>query len=67
MAVEKNMIKGRAQDVTKSCNTAGAHLAKVSLNSTDPVLLVNERYYVGKNVVAIWWTRSLNSCGTPIL
>ena len=39
-----SMNKGRAQDITKPCNTVGAHLAKVSLNSTDPVLLVNERY-----------------------
>lgn len=38
------MNKGRAQDVTKPCNTVGAHLAKVSLNSTDPVLLENGRY-----------------------
>ena len=38
------MNKGRAQDITKPCNTVGAHLAKVSLNSTDPVLLEKERY-----------------------
>lgn len=38
------MNKGRAQDISKPCNTVGAHLAKVSLNSTDPVLLVNGRY-----------------------
>lgn len=38
------MNKGRAQDITKPCNTVGAHLAKVSLNSTDPVLLVDGRY-----------------------
>ena len=38
------MNKGRAQDITKPCNTVGAHLAKVSLNSTDPVLLVKDRY-----------------------
>ena len=38
------MNKGRAQDPTKPCNTVGAHLAKVSLNSTDPVLLDNGRY-----------------------
>jgi len=36
--------KGRAQDVSKPCNTVGAHLAKVSLNSTDPVLFVNNKY-----------------------
>lgn len=38
------MNKGRAQDVTKPCNTVGAHLAKVSLNSTDPVLYSGGRY-----------------------
>lgn len=38
------MNKGRAQDIEKPCNTVGAHLAKVSLNSTDPVLKVNGRY-----------------------
>lgn len=38
------MNKGRAQDIEKPCNTVGAHLAKVSLNSTDPVLMVNGRY-----------------------
>lgn len=40
----ETMNKGRAQDITKPCNTVGAHLAKVSLNSTDPVLMVNGRY-----------------------
>lgn len=44
MKKRASMNKGRAQDVTKPCNTVGAHLAKVSLNSTDPVLYVNERY-----------------------
>lgn len=39
-----SMNKGRAQDISKPCNTVGAHLAKVSLNSTDPVLMVNGRY-----------------------
>ena len=38
------MNKGRAQDITKPCNTVGAHLAKVSLNSTDPVLLLDGKY-----------------------
>ena len=38
------MNKGRAQDIEKPCNTVGAHLAKVSLNSTDPVLMVGKRY-----------------------
>ncbi|WP_219410265.1 DNA cytosine methyltransferase [Proteus terrae] len=40
----KKMNKGRAQDITQPCNTVGAHLAKVSLNSTDPVLCINGRY-----------------------
>lgn len=40
----KAMNKGRAQDISKPCNTVGAHLAKVSLNSTDPVLCINGRY-----------------------
>ncbi|MDY3013522.1 MAG: DNA (cytosine-5-)-methyltransferase [Clostridiales Family XIII bacterium] len=44
MRKRATMNKGRAQDVNKPCNTVGAHLAKVSLNSTDPVLMVGERY-----------------------
>lgn len=44
MKNRESMNKGRAQDITKPCNTVGAHLAKVSLNSTDPVLLIGERY-----------------------
>lgn len=40
----KSMNKGRAQDINKPCNTVGSHLAKVSLNSTDPVLLVADKY-----------------------
>lgn len=36
-----NMKRGLAQDLTKPCLTITAHLAKVSLNSRDPVLLVN--------------------------
>lgn len=39
-----SMNKGRAQDISKPCNTVGAHLAKVSLNSTDPVLMEKNRY-----------------------
>ena len=39
-----SMNKGRAQDISKPCNTVGAHLAKVSLNSTDPVLIEKNRY-----------------------
>lgn len=41
---KKEMNKGRAQDLNGPCNTVGAHLAKVSLNSTDPVLCINDRY-----------------------
>ena len=44
MKNRESMNKGRAQDVTKPCNTVGAHLAKISLNSTDPVLLIGDRY-----------------------
>lgn len=38
------MNKGRAQNIEEPCNTVGAHLAKVSLNSTDPVLMDEGRY-----------------------
>lgn len=41
---KKHMNKGRAQDAKQPCNTISAHLSKVSLNSTDPVLLENGRY-----------------------
>lgn len=44
MAVREKMNKGRAQKLSQPCNTISAHLAKVSLNSTDPVLMVGERY-----------------------
>ena len=40
----ESMNKGRAQDLSKPCNTVGAHLAKVSLNSTDPVLKEGETH-----------------------
>ena len=40
----KSMNKGRAQPLNQPSNTVGAHLAKVSLNSTDPVLCINGRY-----------------------
>ena len=39
-----SMNKGRAQNPDEPCNTVGAHLAKVSLNSTDPVLMDGNRY-----------------------
>ena len=44
MRNRKSMNKGRAQNIDEPCNTVGAHLAKVSLNSTDPVLMVDNRY-----------------------
>lgn len=44
LAVKEKMNKGRIQDLDKPCNTISSHLAKVSLNSTDPVLFVNGRY-----------------------
>ncbi len=37
----KAFNKGRAQDVEQPCNTVSSHLAKVSLNGTDPVLLID--------------------------
>lgn len=40
----ETMNKGRVQKLSEPCNTVGAHLAKVSLNSTDPVLHVKGRY-----------------------
>jgi DNA (cytosine-5)-methyltransferase 1 len=40
----KLMNKGRAQNPEFPSNTLGAHLAKVSLNSTDPVLKIGGRY-----------------------
>ena len=38
------MNKGRAMNLNEPCNTVSAHLAKVSLNSTDPVFMVDGRY-----------------------
>jgi DNA (cytosine-5)-methyltransferase 1 len=40
----EEMRKGRVQDLNGLCNTVGAHLAKVSLNGTDPVLKINRKY-----------------------
>jgi DNA (cytosine-5)-methyltransferase 1 len=40
----KLMNKGRSQDPGQPCNTVSSHLAKVSLNSTDPVLLIGNKY-----------------------
>jgi DNA (cytosine-5)-methyltransferase 1 len=47
MQTTKNSVqmnKGRIQSVDEPSNTLGAHLAKVSLNSTDPVLKIGRRY-----------------------
>lgn len=44
MAVRDKMNKGRAMNLQEPCNTISAHLAKVSLNSTDPVFMVDGRY-----------------------
>ena len=44
MRVREKMNKGRDQDPEQPCNTISSHLAKVSLNSTDPVLKINGRY-----------------------
>lgn len=37
----KAFNKGRVQDIEQPCNTVNSHLAKVSLNGTDPVLLIS--------------------------
>jgi len=42
--VQHKMNKGRAQNIELPCNTISAHLSKVSLNSTDPVLIENGKY-----------------------
>ena len=41
--LSKVMKKGRVQDHESPCNTVGAHLAKRSLNSTDPVVRTGGR------------------------
>lgn len=38
----KAFNKGRVQNIDEPCNTVSSHLAKVSLNGTDPVLLVDD-------------------------
>jgi len=42
--VKEKMNKGRVQSLEEPCNTISAHLAKVSLNSVDPVLKINGKY-----------------------
>jgi DNA (cytosine-5)-methyltransferase 1 len=51
----KIMNKGRAQCINGPSNTVSAHLAKVSLNSTDPVLKINGKYrmYTPREVARI--------------
>ncbi len=44
MRVREKMNKGRVQDLEQPCNTISSHLAKVSLNGTDPVLMIDNRY-----------------------
>lgn len=44
LKVREKMNKGRVQDLKSPCNTISSHLSKASLNSTDPVLMVNDRY-----------------------
>jgi DNA (cytosine-5)-methyltransferase 1 len=39
---KNNMKRGLAQDLWSPCLTVTSHLAKVSLNSRDPVLLIND-------------------------
>ncbi len=39
-----DMNKGRVQNIDEPCATVTSHLAKVSLNSTDPVLKIGKRY-----------------------
>ena len=41
----KAFNKGRAQNINAPCSTISTHLAKVSLNGTDPVLLVSPGCY----------------------
>lgn len=44
LRVKAKMNKGREQSLDSPCNTISSHLAKVSLNSTDPVLKINGRF-----------------------
>jgi len=55
LRVQKGMNKGRAQNLDEPSNTVQAHLAKVSLNSTDPVLYIDGRYrrYTPREVARI--------------
>jgi DNA (cytosine-5)-methyltransferase 1 len=44
LRVREKMNKGRVQNLEQPCNTISSHLAKVSLNGTDPVLMVDGKY-----------------------
>ena len=44
LRVRDKMNKGRVQDLEQPCNTISSHLAKVSLNGTDPVLMVDGKF-----------------------
>jgi DNA (cytosine-5)-methyltransferase 1 len=44
LRVKHKLNKGRNQDIEQPCNTITSHLSKVSLNSTDPVLIIDNRY-----------------------
>lgn len=52
---KKEMNKGRIQKLSEPCGTVGAHLAKISLNSTDPVLCIDGKYrrFVPREVARI--------------
>ena len=39
ISCREEMNKGRAMNLDEPCNAVSAHLAKVSLNSTDPVFM----------------------------
>ncbi len=55
LKTKERMNKGRIQNLNEPSNTVTAHLCKVSLNSTDPVLLIDDRYrrYTPREVARI--------------
>jgi DNA (cytosine-5)-methyltransferase 1 len=44
LKVREKMNKGRVQNLNEPCNTISSHLSKISLNGTDPVLFINNKY-----------------------
>lgn len=61
------MNKGRHQDISRPSNTVGSHLAKVSLNSTDPVLKTENGYrrFTPREVARIQsFPESFKLCGS---